>query len=139
MRGETVTSPLNYANACDVKDAFIKGKSGMISAKIRTDSESGLARFLTALGLFFKLKKKLFFLRVPGWHVLPRENIFVLSRFSNSTKNLIFRSFLTNTKKRDPTRQAIRAMFEVLNCWFDFEQHKSVINHVLEASQNNVT
>ena len=27
MRGETVTSPLNYSNACDVKDAFIKGWS----------------------------------------------------------------------------------------------------------------
>ena len=26
MRGETVTSPLNYSNACDVKDAFIKGE-----------------------------------------------------------------------------------------------------------------
>lgn len=25
MRGETVTSPMNYSNASDVKDAFIKG------------------------------------------------------------------------------------------------------------------
>ena len=26
MRGETVTSPMNYSNASDVKDAFIKGE-----------------------------------------------------------------------------------------------------------------